>query len=84
MKRSIRCTPRPPPGAVSTRFPPPQILAIAPRSLPSAWTENRCPAVIVRGTIFNRRDVEVECRVSNKLECQIRLPPWLIAIFASR
>lgn len=62
MKRSIRYTPRPPPGGVSTHFPPPQTVATVPRNLPSAWTENKCPAVIVRGAIFNLREVEVECR----------------------
>ncbi|KAI9451459.1 hypothetical protein BJY52DRAFT_100985 [Lactarius psammicola] len=61
MKRSIRYIPRP--GDLSTPLPPPQTIAITPRNLPSSWTGNKCPEVVVRGVIFGLREVEVECRL---------------------
>ncbi len=63
MRQSIRYIPRP--GDPSTLLPL-HTLARTPRNLPSPWTENRSPKVVVRGVIFGRREVEVECRVSNR------------------
>ncbi|KAI9437276.1 hypothetical protein H4582DRAFT_1959002 [Lactarius indigo] len=60
MKRSIRYVPRP--GDLSTPLPSPLSPAVTPRNLPP-WTGNKCPEVIVRGVIFGRRDIEVECRL---------------------
>lgn len=61
MKQPIRYIPRP--GDPSAILPPLRPLRI-PRALPSPWTENRCPEVVVRGIIFGHREVEVECRLS--------------------
>ncbi|KAI9431410.1 hypothetical protein H4582DRAFT_1966249 [Lactarius indigo] len=61
MKQPIRYSTRPDP---SSRLPPSEIRARKPRNLPSSWTANDYPGVIVRGIIFQRQhEVEVECKL---------------------
>jgi hypothetical protein len=69
VKQKIFYVPRPDP---SLRSSPAQISDslpgdVAPTPAPSmsSWPQQRLPTVIVRGVIFDRVNVEVECKVGN-------------------
>lgn len=61
MKQRIRYLTRPDPSILS---PLPQTLARNPRNLPSSWRANDYPGVIVKGVIFQQKQVEVECKLA--------------------
>ena len=52
---------------------------VAPASIPSmsSWPQQKFPTVIVSGVIFDRADVEVECKVGNShlMALSVRLSP---------
>ncbi|KAI9451461.1 hypothetical protein BJY52DRAFT_1297612 [Lactarius psammicola] len=60
MKQLIRYSVRPDPSNPS---PLPETPARNPRSLPSSWTPNDYPGVIIRGSIFQQHEVGVECKL---------------------
>ena len=45
----------------------------------TAWLQQKFPRVIVRGVIFRRHQVDIECKVSMK--CQIRLSRLTFVLF---
>jgi hypothetical protein len=78
MKQPIRCIMRPDPSTLFA-IPTPLPLPRNPRSPPLSWTENKCPEVIVRGTIFREVRVEVVCEVSSKDHLPKSLTKYLIS-----